>query len=90
MNKPPDFLTKGFVMPAPSWCETEQTITRHDLEIVSHDGHHISYWKTCHVCRDAHSKLSKLGVTGEDPKKADRMPTAEWVFLVLHPDCVEV
>lgn len=86
--KPPDFLAKDFVLHAPAWCEKEGRINRHELVIVEHLNGFVSYWKTCLDCQIAHAKLSALGVSMEHPKRADRMPVTEWVFLVLHPEDV--
>lgn len=86
--KPPDFLQKKFVLHAPAWCEKEGRINRHEFEIVDHADGFISYWKICLDCQIAHAKLSALGVSKEHPRRADRMPVTEWVFLVLHPEDV--
>ena len=84
--KPPDFLTKGFCLSANVWCEKEKAITPHLLEVVSHDNNHINIWRTCKDCEVAHARLSKLGVTLDEPRKADRLPVTEYVFLCLHPE----
>lgn len=84
--KPPDFLQPNFTMHANVWCEKEGRINRHLLEIVKHDDNHISYWRTCCDCKHEYDTLKRLGVEKPNPRKADRMPTTEWVFLVLHPE----
>jgi len=86
--KPPEFLRQGFTMHANVWCEAEGRINRHLIEIVNHDDNHVSYWKTCCDCKDAYDRLTRLGVDRENPRRADRMKTVEWVFLCLHPEDV--
>lgn len=86
--KTPDFLSKKFRFPAHVWCEKEGSITLQDLELVEHNGTHVSFWKTCRDCATAHATLKKLGRPSADPQIADRMPTTEWVFLVMSPECV--
>ena len=73
-------------MHANVWCEREGRVNRHELQLVEHTNNHISYWKTCESCLHEYTALKPLGVEKPNPKKADRMPITEWVFLVLHPE----
>lgn len=88
MNPAPDFLKKDFELHANIWCDHEGRITRHLLKLVDHADNFVSYWKTCEDCYNSYERLKSLGVTKTHPRLPDRVPTAEWVFLVLHPEDV--
>ena len=85
MNNPPEFLRPGFTMPAPAYCEHEGDTTMHTFEMVAHTDNHVQYYKTCNACKLAYERLLGLGVDMPSPRKADVIPIAEYVFLVLRP-----